>query len=71
MRQLSFISVIGYLFSLSMQIVLTITFFTAYINGGYVTIYINNLNEAAIEAILVPMVLIISLVGIVKMLKAL
>ena len=55
------IALIGITISICSNIVLFITFLSAYMNNGVITITINTCNEANTELILIPIVLILGL----------
>lgn len=57
---------VGYLLSLSGFMVMTITFLIAFLNGYHVVVHINRYNEATIEFILIPIILIVVIIGLIK-----
>lgn len=57
-------TILAILLGLSNTIVLYATFLAAWLNGGFVTIYIDKFNEAEVEFILIPIMIIVIIIGL-------
>lgn len=57
---------IGYMLSLALVLVMTITFFKAYFNNYQTVVHVNLYGEGLFEFILIPVVLTIIIIGLVK-----
>ena len=53
----------GYAIGICSLIVLTLTFFSAYFNKFQILVTVNSFSEAHIEAVLLPLCLLVSIVG--------
>jgi preprotein translocase subunit SecY len=60
---------LGFLFAISNSIVLTFVFFAAYFNDYQVMVNVNAVGEAHFEAVIVPVLLLVSIVGFVCYVK--
>ena len=58
---------VAFLWALSVGI--TMTFFTAYLTGGEVLVQVNNYGEGLIEAIIIPIVMIMGTITLVRVLR--
>jgi len=66
MKLFDFISV---LILWSLSVVLALTFFAAFFNGGEITVRINSYGEAVSEAIVIPVFIIMGTVTLARMLR--
>lgn len=53
---------LGFLFAISNSIVLTFIFFSAYFNNYTILVDVNSVGEAHFEAVIVPVLLLVSIV---------
>lgn len=61
---------LGYGLSFTMMIILSITFYYGFLTGNYtIVITINDYGEAIPEAILLPIIILISLIGLYDTVK--
>ena len=61
----------GYGFGLVNSVVLSVIFFHAYFNGFRTVVTVNSVGEAHLEAVLMPVLLFVSVVGFVLYVKGL
>jgi hypothetical protein len=61
----------GYGFGLVNSVVLSVIFFHAYFNGFRAVVTVNSVGEAHLEAVLMPVCLVVSVVGFVLYFKSL
>ena len=61
----------GYGFGLVNSVVLSIIFYHAYFNGFRTVVTVNSVGEAHLEAVLLPVLLFVSVVGFILYLKGL
>ena len=63
------IAIIGVTVSLCSNVVLFITFLSAYMNNGVITITVNTCNEANTELILIPITLILTIYSLIYLFR--